>query len=101
MERDVIGSRPLNMQMHRNGRQTVVARPQPESRQQAQRGQYFNLHLHLKLFKGWQPPSYPFTSHLPPFFSFLFFSFAASYHWNDIYHFIQQHFTTFFTSKCF
>lgn len=29
-----------------------------------QRGQYFNLHLHLKLFKGWQPPSYSFTSHL-------------------------------------
>lgn len=33
-----------------------------------QRGQYFNLHLHLKLFKGWQPPSYSFTSFLSPFF---------------------------------
>lgn len=44
-----------------------------------QRGQYFNLHLHLKLFKGWQPPSYPFTSHLL-FFSFLFFFLSSSYH---------------------
>lgn len=50
-----------------------------------QRGQYFNLHLHLKLFKGWQPPSYSFTSHLSSSFIFLFFSLAAFYRWNDTY----------------